>query len=299
MSEIIQKRSRPYLTWSLTAVLVAAYAGEWGISVTGGGGVDPAVLSSLGASSKTLAARPGEWFRLITSVFLHINALHLVSNVTGLLLIGRYLEPAIGRAWFWTVFGLSGLAGSLASAYWNTQIAFSAGASAAIAGLYTCALLYSFKRFSWRRLWVQILLGACIVLSLIPLGRDHAGMNVDDAAHYGGFAMGAALGVLLLALWPRREAKPDRLAGMAFASLVAIVYGAGLALFASHYGGAIELYRAAAYAKNLEYSASIAAYGKAIEHDPKNAFLFYGRGAAFAGQSDYGKALADSSRRPS
>jgi membrane associated rhomboid family serine protease/tetratricopeptide (TPR) repeat protein len=292
-TRIMEKRSWPYLTWTLTAILIAVYAGERAISVTGDGGVDPAVLSSLGASSKALAARPGEWFRPITAVFLHFDALHLASNAVGLLLIGRYLEPAIGRPWFWTVFGLSGLAGSLASMYGNTHFAFAAGASTSIAGLYACAFLWSFKRFYWRRIWVQILLGGFIALSLIPLGKDPAGMQVDNAAHYGGFAMGAALGVLLLVLWPRRETKPDRAAGMACASFVAIVYGAGFVLFASHYDGAIELYRAAAHVRNKEYKAALVAYGKSIERDPKNALLFYGRGAAFAAQGDYDKAVSD------
>jgi tetratricopeptide (TPR) repeat protein len=289
----MRKRSWPYVTLILTATLAAVYTGENAVSLSEDGSVDPVALYFLGSLSRMQVLQSGEWFRLISAILLHLNGIHLISNIIGLLLIGRYLEPVIGRGWFWAVFGLSGLAGSLASLIWNTEINAAVGASGAILGLYTCALLSSFTRFSWRRVWVQILLITAIVLSLVPYSSDRFAFRTDDACHFGGAAMGLVLGGVILALWRKETARPSWRAGFAAAVLVAAIYGTGAAVFAQHFGGAIPLYRANAYTKKGEHRAAIAEYSKAIERDAGNASLFFARGAAFAQDAESGKAISD------
>jgi membrane associated rhomboid family serine protease/Tfp pilus assembly protein PilF len=293
VSEFMRKRSWPYLTWILAAILISVYEGERLISLSESGSVDPAALYLLGASSRMQVLQYGEWFRLITATLLHFNGIHLISNLIGLLLIGRYLEPITGRSWFWAVFGLSGVAGSLTSLFWNTQNNSAVGASGAIIGLYTCALLCSFTRFAWRRVWVQILLIIAIVSSLVPFSSDGFSFRTDDAAHLGGAAMGLALGGVILALWNKESARPSLAAGLAGAFLVSVIYGAGGVLFAQHYNDAIALYRASAYTRKGEVRPAIGEYSKAIERDPKNAALFAERAAAFSQEGEKDKAISD------
>jgi len=96
----MRKRSWPFLTLILCAIFVSVYAGERLISLSEGGSADPAALYALGASSRIQILQSGEWFRLITAILLHFDVIHLISNIIGLLLVGRYLEPLIGRIWF-------------------------------------------------------------------------------------------------------------------------------------------------------------------------------------------------------
>jgi membrane associated rhomboid family serine protease/Tfp pilus assembly protein PilF len=289
----MRKRSWPLLTLILTAILAAIYAGERWVSLSEDGSADPVALYSLGSLSSVLVLQSGEWFRLVSSTLMHVNGIHLIANIIGLLLAGRYLEPLIGRGWFWAVFGLCGAAGSLGSLFWNTQIYHSVGASGAIAGLFTCALVCSFRRFAWRRVWVQIVLIIWIAISIVPFSSDHLGFRVDDAGHFGGAAMGLAVGGLIFALWPKDRVRPNARAGMICAALITIIYAGALASFAEHYNQAIPLYRANAYTRKGEFRSASGEYSKAIERDPSNASLFFARADAFAQDGEIDKAISD------
>ena len=88
-----------------------------------GGGTDLDVLYRLGALFPP-AVRAGEWWRLITAVFLHFGALHLAMNMFGLWFLGPFVEFALGFRRFMLVYLLAGI-GSMA-----TVMAFSSGANA-------------------------------------------------------------------------------------------------------------------------------------------------------------------------
>src|SRR5690606_11846286 len=77
------------------------------------------------------AIADGEWWRLITAVFVHIGMVHLLSNMLTLGFIGYALEPLLGKQRFLTAYLLSGITGSLLSMYVHPHI-ISAGASGAI-----------------------------------------------------------------------------------------------------------------------------------------------------------------------
>ena len=77
----------------------------------------------------------GEWWRLLSSCFLHIGIFHLLMNMYALLYIGLLLEPYLGKSRFLSAYLITGIAGSAASLYWN-ELTISAGASGAIFGMY-------------------------------------------------------------------------------------------------------------------------------------------------------------------
>lgn len=76
-----------------------------------------------------------EWWRLFTSTFIHIGIFHLLMNMYALVYIGLLLEPYLGKARFLSAYLIAGIAGSVASLFWN-ELTVSAGASGAIFGIY-------------------------------------------------------------------------------------------------------------------------------------------------------------------
>jgi rhomboid protease GluP len=89
----------------------------------------------------------GQWWRLLTSMFLHIGIVHLAFNMIVLLQIGPFVERLVGNVGFLIVYFVSGFAGNVTSLVWNPYTV-SAGASGAIFGLY--GLLLGFLLMSRR-----------------------------------------------------------------------------------------------------------------------------------------------------
>ena len=76
-----------------------------------------------------------QYFRFITSGFIHGDWMHLIFNMYGLLFVSIFLEPILGRAKFIIAYFSCGLLASLASIWWHPAT-LSVGASGAIFGLY-------------------------------------------------------------------------------------------------------------------------------------------------------------------
>jgi rhomboid protease GluP len=72
----------------------------------------------------------GQWWRLLTSVFLHGGIMHLVANMYGLLFIGIFLEPLLGKTRYAIFYLLTGILASCASIWWH-DATVSVGASGA------------------------------------------------------------------------------------------------------------------------------------------------------------------------
>lgn len=97
-----------------------------------------------GAMYEPLVTEGHEYYRLITSLFLHFGIQHLLNNMVMMGALGYQLENEIGRIKFLLIYFISGIGGNLCSLYWNVshgEQVISAGASGAIFGLMG-ALLY-------------------------------------------------------------------------------------------------------------------------------------------------------------
>lgn len=151
-------------------------------------------LLAWGANYRPLTSGGHQWWRLVTSTFLHAGIMHLVLNMAGLLFVGIFLEPVLGRKRLAIVYLLSGLGASLTSLWWHPATV-SVGASGAIFGLYGVflALLTTqlfppvFKRSF--TISVGIFVGGNLLFGL-------AG-GIDNAAHIGGLLSGLILGYIL------------------------------------------------------------------------------------------------------
>jgi rhomboid protease GluP len=139
----------------------------------------------------------GEWWRLLTSMFLHGGIMHLILNISGLVLAAIFVEPLLGRKNYFILYILSGLCGSFASILWYHNTV-SVGASGAIFGLYGAILgLLLTKAFPDQgKKGILLLIGVYVIINLL-WGLTG---GIDNAAHIGGLISGALIGITLYKL---------------------------------------------------------------------------------------------------
>ena len=137
----------------------------------------------------------GEWWRLLTCVFVHGGYMHLLLNLYGFVIVALFVEPIFGHFRYLFVYLFSGICGSLCSIMVHSNTV-SVGASGAIFGLYGAilGLLFtnSFPIFGQKI--VFFLLGIYVAVNLFQ-GFQQG--NIDNAAHIGGLIGGAISGVMM------------------------------------------------------------------------------------------------------
>lgn len=135
----------------------------------------------------------GEPWRLLTSMFLHQGVLHLLLNMYGLFMLGRWLEPGLGSFRFLLVYFLTGIAGGVASLLVNVYMP-SAGASGAVFGLFgymlAAELIDSLRD---RDKLISVAINFLIFVLINAVIAFY--INVDLAGHIGGCMMGVLLAV--------------------------------------------------------------------------------------------------------
>jgi rhomboid protease GluP len=147
----------------------------------------------------------GQWWRLLTCVFVHGGLLHIGFNMWCLWSLGRIAESVYGHWTFAAVYLISGLAASLASVIWNPSI-LSVGASGAIFGI-AGALIASFYlgEFSLPRAAMSGTLRSVVVFVGYNLFFGAVIARTDNAAHIGGLLMGLLLGALIAKVAPGHD----------------------------------------------------------------------------------------------
>lgn len=188
----------------LTPVIIYLNAAIFALMVLSTGDLmafDTRTLVMLGANYEPFTVG-GQWWRLLSSVFLHAGLLHLVFNMIVLANIGIFLEPMLGRGSYALIYLLTGLLASLTSLVFNVG-AVSVGASGAIFGLYGFFLaLLTTKLFrpEFRNAFLRNTLG--FIGINIAIGFLIG--PIDNAAHLGGLVSGFVLGYLWLPQIRRR-----------------------------------------------------------------------------------------------
>jgi len=136
----------------------------------------------------------GDWWRLISSMFLHGGFMHLFLNIYGLVMAAIFVEPIFDRMRYFTLYFASGICGSLASIYWYENTV-SVGASGAIFGLYGAILGLTLTNAFPKdgKKGILILIGPYVGINLI-FGLTG---GIDNAAHIGGLISGAVLGIII------------------------------------------------------------------------------------------------------
>jgi membrane associated rhomboid family serine protease len=131
----------------------------------------------------------GEWWRLVTAMFLHYGVLHLLLNMYALWILGRELEAVLGRLRFVGLYLLAGLGGNVAAYVFSAPNAATAGASTAVFGLMSATLVI-LRRLN---LSIQPILPVIVINVLFTF----VVANISVAGHLGGLVVGAVVAVIL------------------------------------------------------------------------------------------------------
>lgn len=161
----------------------------------------PQALALYGGNFAPLTT-DGQWWRLLSSVFMHGGLLHLVFNALVLANVGLLLEPLLGKAQLLVIYLLTGIAASLTSVVFS-EGAVSVGASGAIFGLYGFFLALLFSNL-FRPEVRQAFLRGTLVFIAINLVLGFTMSMIDNAAHIGGLLSGAVLGIIWIPFLRRR-----------------------------------------------------------------------------------------------
>jgi len=147
----------------------------------------------------------GQWWRLLTAVFIHSGLLHIAFNMWCLWDLGRLAESVYGHWTFAIVYLICGLFASLASIWWNPNV-LSVGASGAIFGI-AGALISSFYlgEFSLPRSAIAGTLRSLLIFAGYNLFFGAVIGHIDNAAHIGGLIMGLILGALIARVAPAHD----------------------------------------------------------------------------------------------
>src|SRR3954454_18379770 len=196
VKRVARSSDTPTLTYILIGINVAVALGGFlsGANTTGGGIGASSLISDGWLSRATIA--DGEYWRLITSGFLHEGLLHLAFNMFSLWVLGGILEPAVGRLRFGLIYFVSLLAGSFGALLLEPS-APTVGASGAIFGLMGAAIVV--MRNSGINPF-QSGLGFWLLLNLL---FTFTASNISIGGHIGGLIGGVVSGLFLYDLRDR------------------------------------------------------------------------------------------------
>ncbi len=140
----------------------------------------------------------GEWWRLVTSMFMHFGLVHVGLNMWALFQVGHLLEKLLGRASYTLAYLGSGITGSLASIVWHGDKVWSAGASGAVFGVYGALLGYMVReKQGLPRTVYQPLMRSTLGFAGYNLVYGLAHPGIDNACHIGGLLGGFVLGWII------------------------------------------------------------------------------------------------------
>ncbi|MCG1585225.1 rhomboid family intramembrane serine protease [Staphylococcus epidermidis] len=130
----------------------------------------------------------GEWYRLISSMFLHFNFEHILMNMLSLFIFGKIVESIIGSWRMLIIYIISGLYGNFVSLSFNTTTIL-VGASGAIFGLIGSIFVIMYLSKNFNKKMIGQLLIALVVLIVFSLFMS----NINIMAHLGGFISGVLI----------------------------------------------------------------------------------------------------------
>ncbi len=217
--------------WSATNVLitinVVVFFAELATGVTLGGRdsgwvFDHGALFGLALTGHNPYPAPfngdHQYWRLLTSGFLHAGLLHIGLNMISLWFVGRVLEPAIGRANYLAIYFSSLLAGSFGALLFEPNVP-TIGASTAIFGIFGALIVVAYKRGI--PIW-QSGLGPMLAINLI---FDLTIANVSIGGHLGGLLAGI-LGGLAVTEWGQHRSRRAWVFGACLVIAIVSVIGA-------------------------------------------------------------------------
>ena len=200
-------RSNPF-----TMIFIGINVGVFVLMGLAGGfnltSANPEVLIGFGAKQNDLIANHHQYWRLITSIFIHIGFIHLFLNNYALWIIGQEIEQIYGSARFVVLYLVSGMVGSAGSYVFSPE-ATSAGASGAIFGLFGVMATFAFKyRKEIPKALSRDIMRRVLPIIAINLAFGFSVAIVDNAAHIGGLLAGIILAFTIPYMRPDEKRAP-------------------------------------------------------------------------------------------
>jgi len=209
--------------WFLMTMMAQMKGGGDGFSLFGSFGWELLIRLGSGYSPATLH---GEWWRIVTPIFLHAGILHFFFNSYMLLQLGPLVEDEFGTERFWVMYLLCGIAGSAATQFGSDLIrghgVNTIGASGAILGLMGLLLVYGWRSGGATG---EALKSAMMRYALYMIIFSIVAWNiVDHVNHAGGFACGALLGLIVPSGSYRNRSEAAAWEIAAIAGVLLVVY---------------------------------------------------------------------------
>jgi membrane associated rhomboid family serine protease len=184
---------------SATKVLLVAILGMFAVEVIVGGpqalidGPNLQQLIDLGALQPLLIAN-GQFWRLLSAMFLHAGLLHIAFNAYALYLFGSMIDTNLGRTRFVLIYFVTGLLASATSYAFGDVLVTGVGASGAIFGIFGAFIAYNYRRRHLAMAAANLRWAATLLVlnAFIALGFA----RIDWQAHVGGLVAGIAAGVV-------------------------------------------------------------------------------------------------------
>jgi len=317
----VRRQSSMSLTKVFFGINVAVFVGMLvaGVSLT-----DPTTdqLLHWGANAGFYTLS-GQWWRLLTSVFVHIGIIHIGFNMWCLWDLGALCESLYGSWTFGVVYILCGIAGSVASVAWRPN-GLSAGASGAIFGIAGALIAsYYLGEFTLPRFAIAAQLRSLLLFAGYNLLFGAISGRTDNAAHIGGLVAGLVTGALIARVAPqeddtvRRTAILGLVAASVLASFAGLEYWRGYPMLVARGGDfligkqpeqAIPLFRLAtrlkpdavpahlglgmSFAAQRNYEAALGEYADAARIAPRTSSLNYEMGISYAALKRYDDAIS-------
>src|ERR1700691_3100597 len=193
---------RPEVTFALIAINVVVFLTEGSFTLSGqptGKIYEEGALFGSIRGVPTLGVAHGQWWRIVTSGFMHENLIHIGFNMYVLYILGQMLEPALGRVKFGTIYAVSLLCGSF-GALLVTPYSPTVGASGAVFGLMGAAAV------EMRARQIPVMQSGVGGLILLKLVISFTLPGISWGGHIGGL-FGGAIAAIALQLGNRYRAQ--------------------------------------------------------------------------------------------
>jgi membrane associated rhomboid family serine protease/Flp pilus assembly protein TadD len=234
----------------------------------------------------------GEWWRLVTYMFLHGSLIHIAFNMWGLWTLGQLCESLYGRWTFAAVYIITGIGGGLASVAWNPGVV-SVGASGAIFGLVGALIAsLSLGEFSIPGLAIKGVVRSLVIVGGFNLLYGSMNSGIDNACHVGGLLTGLVLGGLVALVAPLQDAAVKR---ASIILLVALAM-AGSAAGVQHWRGFPLHFGRATFSSDASADRMISQLQKKVAQSPQDASAHNALAHAYFSKNEIPQGIAELNR---
>lgn len=177
---------RPWVTYALTLLIAVVFL--W---MFFDGGFTQSNLLKFGAEDPYLVDH-GQWYRVITALFVHMNIPHIVFNAIALYYLGIQTEYVYGHWKMLLIFMISGIIGDI---FGLLVPAISAGASTAIFGLIGAIIVLGQENFSDP--YMRHVMTDSLILVAVNIGLDLVVPGISILGHIGGLIAGYLISLVI------------------------------------------------------------------------------------------------------